>query len=1156
MSDINSPGAGDIEPEENTSDKKKVSITIPPITRPGREKIISQTSDRIEDRSESERLEALQNGEGIKLSAETIESLIEARTFGASAIYRRIRGFKEELSNFFDGVRPTLPPTLRGELLNPDGQPAKRIFIEVIKPVYTQNEGVSEISWTTRRATTDKRGIFSIDLSPVPAPQNGLSLRLRGQNTVITLNISRTDSLDGDIGLVVLENTLIPLQQTVFGELANLFPVDETDTVDNIEDFRTHQPPLMLGEEECAHEYATEGGTISRFRYSLLYRLIDPLLGPKLITRQRISDGRRIISSIPTHSLANAEVTADEVISAFNAGEGEWSYRDRQPIEDPIDIDKFFGDLETDPKGVPKAATLGLGYITKMRVIAINQGLSLGTLVYSLPLAPGEEQQVAVFDQTQQLSVRERESLSFSEQQDFEESQDISMDAVFSSALSEIIHEDSKFNSNSNTGISSEGHSLSSAHSAGAGLLLAKFSGSIAGAYSSNFSSTTTNASGNASSNQNTTRNFLSETHETFTSSLHRRANIKRRASRTGVRLATARDRQISTTKFVANRNHCHALTMQWFQVLRDYMIDSRVEGVQLVCFVPLQLVRFQQNIFGGETLSQNPGRFTLLSRYHMILRYADILKQQFRSNRKYRQALSALEKFAADPNADLEQLTPETTAQDVINFTVRGAFLPNDDISVLLVTQSGNRVGPITISGTPINIDNEFMKARGREQLIQYLQDLRTSGSTDYNGTLALPKTLSRSDIARIEILRRTKGFAYRYDGGPDAPRPFEIVSDIVKNTKNDVDLSEVANIINRLLSTSLSATEFEDLVGAPSITNVEAVINSGLPDELELTIGFSEATLPPRLALPVLTSPALSRRELIQIEEMYQHVVRNVVTYSKAVWFSMTSDERAILLERFTLGIPEGGIEDASQEIPLLSAVANKVLGFYGNMMIMPFHIPADLAHEMMVTTGDIQDALLRFHREGFRPPRSRISLPTRGLLGEAVLGRCNSCEKIDHRRFWNWKDSPTPQPVSPGPSFQQGGESIFSAQAPSTLVSNPPPANFTVAGGDVNQAASPNSSLAEILKAAPQLAQSGADLTSLEELQKLLSSQVTTGATGRDKGIEVTSDLLKTMTNQAVNLVIETMKQQNEALGTIAENSPLSGSAGEGDQENDEE
>jgi hypothetical protein len=64
------------------------------------------------------------------------------------------------------------------------------------------------------------------------------------------------------------------------------------------------------------------------------------------------------------------------------------------------------------------------------------------------------------------------------------------------------------------------------------------------------------------------------------------------------------------------------------------------------------------------------------------------------------------------------------------------------------------------------------------------------------------------------------------------------------------------------------------------------------------------------------------------------------------------------------------------------------------------------------MQVTSRDIQDALLKFHRQAFQPPRSSVTLPAHGTLGEAVLGCCNSAEKIDLTRFWNWQDSPSDQ------------------------------------------------------------------------------------------------------------------------------------------------
>lgn len=98
----------------------------------------------------------------------------------------------------------------------------------------------------------------------------------------------------------------------------------------------------------------------------------------------------------------------------------------------------------------------------------------------------------------------------------------------------------------------------------------------------------------------------------------------------------------------------------------------------------------------------------------------------------------------------------------------------------------------------------------------------------------------------------------------------------------------------------------------------------------------------------------------------------------------------------------------------MPLLNCVANEVLGFYGNCMILPFSITAALAAQLgqdetggesePLTTGAVQEALTRFHKEAFSSPTSHFTLPTRGVLGEAVLGHCPSAEKIDLTHFWS--------------------------------------------------------------------------------------------------------------------------------------------------------
>jgi hypothetical protein len=136
----------------------------------------------------------------------------------------------------------------------------------------------------------------------------------------------------------------------------------------------------------------------------------------------------------------------------------------------------------------------------------------------------------------------------------------------------------------------------------------------------------------------------------------------------------------------------------------------------------------------------------------------------------------------------------------------------------------------------------------------------------------------------------------------------------------------------------------------------------------------------------------------------------------------------------------------------------------------MILPFSIPATLAVELAggkprrevveegeeereqpppLTTGSVQDALTAFHRSAFAPPVSSFTLPTRGVLGEAVLGHCASAEKIDLTRFWNWQDSPGDEATAiEGVTLRDSP--IAQLAAPSTLTQVPSVINIAPGQG----------------------------------------------------------------------------------------------------------
>ena len=85
--------------------------------------------------------------------------------------------------------------------------------------------------------------------------------------------------------------------------------------------------------------------------------------------------------------------------------------------------------------------------------------------------------------------------------------------------------------------------------------------------------------------------------------------------------------------------------------------------------------------------------------------------------------------------------------------------------------------------------------------------------------------------------------------------------------------------------------------------------------------------------------------------------------------------------------------------------SVVENKLIGIVGNCLVMPV-APGFKLDPVLDETVD----LFEHYYEQPRDPL-HVSLPTKGVFAEAVMGRCNSCEKKEEERFWRWEESPIP-------------------------------------------------------------------------------------------------------------------------------------------------
>lgn len=289
---------------------------------------------------------------------------------------------------------------------------------------------------------------------------------------------------------------------------------------------------------------------------------------------------------------------------------------------------------------------------------------------------------------------------------------------------------------------------------------------------------------------------------------------------------------------------------------------------------------------------------------------------------------------------------------------------------------------------------------------------------------TFTIPAHISAEDISYISIdnnitgweCRLSQNTAYLEDYEVDAIARYEqLMQDLYaddKRTKKETRETERLRegLPECYTSPLVSFTPYELKQLGP--LKLKAKVKHGrdtvesVPNEIR--IQYASASIDVSKHIPILRF-----NEVCEIEEMFHHVLSNTMLYSQAVWSSLTDDERIMMLEPYTVDMDYGlwyiDAETENSRISLLNCVnAKRVIGYYGNCMMLPFTYPKELADMLGKTAGDVQEELYRFHTTSFRVPSTVISVPTEGMVGEAVLGATNVSEKVDITRFWNWKDS----------------------------------------------------------------------------------------------------------------------------------------------------
>ncbi len=110
------------------------------------------------------------------------------------------------------------------------------------------------------------------------------------------------------------------------------------------------------------------------------------------------------------------------------------------------------------------------------------------------------------------------------------------------------------------------------------------------------------------------------------------------------------------------------------------------------------------------------------------------------------------------------------------------------------------------------------------------------------------------------------------------------------------------------------------------------------------------------------------------------------------------MTAQRRFMLLDGIILN-------GKGEERSIASLVENDLISIVGNSLVFPVAPGLNLNPDF-----GMKESLTEFYMTAAAEPIS-VSVPTKGVFAEAVMGKCNSCEKIEEDRFWRWEESPIP-------------------------------------------------------------------------------------------------------------------------------------------------
>ena len=636
-------------------------------------------------------------------------------------------------------------------------------------------------------------------------------------------------------------------------------------------------------------------------------------------------------------------------------------------------------------------------------------GESLGTILYSLPLAPCESVKIAVIEAersdeaARSDAIDARENLTHS----------LFRDRNIAETVKGVLRE-----------------------SQGGSSFMAGQGAAYSGSWQNVGTFGVTHAIGYATSQSWGRRNLDANSAQDLHDSTVQNTDYVRSLNSTVIVQGTQAERHQLETRTITNHNHCHALTVQYYEVLRRLKLETRLVGSRPGVLIPYQGLRFKSP---RPTIEQRDTKLTPGGEWYKVL--VDPDRDDLHLVNRLRAMLESglvEPRLVANFEAIRRLLFFEGTTPPEVQAPPSWEYLVEEIKVTLLRGQWGT------------DPDSVSMRLRMRGSYARYEKPYRPyRDKENYNDRVILESNKLWGDHEEYEA-----------DPWELGPWKFTLATPTLRSDLTEFEIH---------FDPGAGGSDFS-LKGLKATATKPDGTEEILVDESSNKVfngeGFERFRIPKPTVAPTTdpkngdkdrASSSAERRgqDVALAWELITHLYDHRDTYGPRL---VAMKEPMWFAEALDRAMGRGAARDIIDSVPVAISGQHIVFAYHGD--------------DARITTPSPAAG---------QPAATIVSLPTRGVLAEAQLGSCNACEKRDVTRFWKWEESPCEQaPAIEGisPGFRGQPTKVDQGQLPNAVVqiTQPPSAPDPVG-----------------LAAALNLLGKGdafRDMSGLPELQQLLS------------------------------------------------------------------